>query len=150
VIDYGTDSGIWLLVVQHRAGPLQAIISRARERNLTVSAFVLLLLAVNIGFMTVAGFRAQRFARLQMDFVASVSHELRTPLTAIFSAGENLKDGVVTENSSLKHYGELIISQARQLMKNVDRVLLFASLRSGKERYNLRPIAVTELMQRVR
>jgi two-component system sensor histidine kinase SenX3 len=150
VIDYGSNSGVWLLEVQHRAGPLQSIIRRVRQRNLTVSAFVLLLLALNIGFMTVAGFRAQHFARLQMDFVASVSHELRTPLTAIFSAGENLKDGVVTEKASLKQYGEMIISQARQLMKNVDRVLLFASLRSGKERYNLRPIAVTEIMHRVR
>ncbi len=150
VIDYGSDSGVWLLEIQHRTGPLQAVISRVRQRNLTVSAFVLLLLALNIGFMTVAGFRAQHFARLQMDFVASVSHELRTPLTAIFSAGENLKDGVVTENSSLRHYGELIVSQARQLMKNVDRVLLFASLRSGKERYSMRAIDVSKILQQVR
>ena len=73
-----------------------------RQKNLTISAFVLLLLVVSIGVLTIAGFRAQRFARLQMDFVASVSHELRTPLTAIFSAGENIRDGVVTEKSSLR------------------------------------------------
>jgi signal transduction histidine kinase len=150
VIDYGSSSGDWLLEVQHRAGPLQVVIRRVRQKNLTVSAFVLLLLALNIGVMTIAGFRAQKFARLQMDFVASVSHELRTPLTVIYSAGENIRDGVVTERNGLEHYGALVIAQARQLMKNVDRILLFASIRSGKDRYSLRPIEVSEILRRVR
>jgi two-component system phosphate regulon sensor histidine kinase PhoR len=85
-----------------------------------------------------------------MDFVASISHELRTPLTAIFSAGENLKDGFVNGESSLRHYGLLVISQARRLMDHVDRILLFASIRSGKDQYNLRPLQVSEILQRVR
>jgi signal transduction histidine kinase len=121
-----------------------------RRRNLAISALVLLLLAVNMGFVTVAGLRAQTFARLQMDFVASVSHELRTPLTAIFSAGENIKDGFVSGQLSLKHYGSIVINQARQLMGLVDRILLFASIRSGKDRYNIRPLEVSEILQRVR
>ena len=85
-----------------------------------------------------------------MDFVASVSHELRTPLTAIFSAGENIKDGFVSGQSSLKHYGSIVINQARQLMDLVDRILLFASIRSGKDRYSIRPLEVSEILQRVR
>ena len=85
VIEYGSPPDPWVLELQHRAGPLQAVINRVRQKNLFMTAFVLLLLAVSIGVLTVAGFRAQKFARLQMDFVASVSHELRTPLTAIFS-----------------------------------------------------------------
>ena len=137
----------WVLEVQRRAGPLQDVIRRVREKNLTVSAFVLLLLAINIGGMTVVGFRAQRFAKLQMDFVASVSHELRTPLTAIFSAGENLRDGVVREKAGLQQYGQLIMTQARQLMNNVDRVLLFASIGSGKDRYSARPVEVAKILQ---
>lgn len=140
----------WVLVLQHRSGPLQAVVDRVRQRNLTISALVLVLLAVNVGFVAVAGFRAHKFARLQMDFVASVSHELRTPLTAIFSAGENIKDGFVNGESSLKYYGSLVISQARRLMDHVDRILLFASIRSGKDRYNLRPLQVPEILQRVR
>jgi signal transduction histidine kinase len=85
-----------------------------------------------------------------MDFVASVSHELRTPLTAIFSAGENIRDGVVTGKSSLSHYGSLIISHARQLVKQVGRVILYASMRSGKYRYNVCPLDVSEILQCVR
>jgi two-component system phosphate regulon sensor histidine kinase PhoR len=34
-------------------------------------------------------------------------------------------------------------------MKHVDRVLLFASIRSGKDRYNLRPIEISEILRSV-
>ena len=149
-IQYGSRQGQWVLVLQRRADPLQAMISKAKQRNLAVSILVLLLLAVNVGFVTAAGFRAQSFARLQLDFVASVSHELRTPLTAIFCAGENIKDGLVSERSSLEYYGSMVISQARRLMDHVDRILLFASIHSGKDRYNLCPLQVPEILQRVR
>ncbi len=150
VIQYDLTPDPWVLELQHRSGPIQAVIYQVRQRNLIMSAFVLLLLAMNICVLTMAGLRAQRFARLQLDFVASISHELRTPLAAIFSAGENIKDGVVTENAGLRNYGTLIISQARQLMNHVDRILLFASMRSGKDRYNLRPIEVSEILRSVR
>ena len=132
-----TDS--WLLELQHRAGPLQLAIERVRRNNLAVSALVLLLLALSIAVLSFAGYRAQNFAKLQMDFVASVSHELRTPLTAIFSAGENIKDGLIRNKSELAEYGGIVTAQSRQLMNHVDRILLFASIRSGKDRYTLRP-----------
>ena len=57
---------------------------------------------------------------------------------------------MVTEKSGLEHYGAMIISQARQLMSHVDRILLFASIRSGKDRYNLLPLEVAEILQCVR
>jgi two-component system phosphate regulon sensor histidine kinase PhoR len=85
-----------------------------------------------------------------MEFVASVSHELRTPLTAIFSAGENMKDGFVDGESNMAHYGSIVTSQARQLVDLVDRILLFASIRSGKIHYELRPLQVSEILLRVR
>jgi two-component system sensor histidine kinase ChiS len=150
VIEYSEIPGTWVLKLQRRAGPLQTVVSRVRRRNLSLSALVLLLLAVNIAVLTSAGYRAQQFARLQMEFVASVSHELRTPLSAIFSAGENIKDGVVTDTPGLKQYGSIILSQSRQLMDNIDRILLFASIRSGKDRYSVRPLDVSEIFRRVR
>ena len=85
-----------------------------------------------------------------MDFVASISHELRTPLTAIFSAGENIKDGVIRNQSDLDEYGSIVTAQSRQLMNHVDRILLFASMRSGKDRYTLRPLEVSEILIAVR
>jgi signal transduction histidine kinase len=150
VIQYGATPDSWLLELQHRAGSLQLAVNEARRNNLTISALVLLLLAVSIGVLTYAGYRAHNFARLQMDFVASVSHELRTPLTAIFLAGENIKDGVVRNESDLARYGSIVTDQSRLLMSHVDHILQFASMRSGKDRYTLRPLQVPEIMDRVR
>ncbi len=150
VIQYGATTDSWLLELQHRGGPLQLAIERVRRNNLAVSALVLLLLALSIAVLSFAGYRAQNFAKLQMDFVASVSHELRTPLTAIFSAGENIKDGLVRNKSDLTEYGGIITAQSRQLMNHVDRILLYASIRSGKDRYSLRPHQVGAIVETVR
>jgi two-component system sensor histidine kinase VicK len=81
-----------------------------------------------------------------MDFVASISHELRTPLTAIYSAGENLSDGVVERKPQLKQYGTIIITQARQLMDLVDQILAFASTRNGERQYDLQHLNVSDIV----
>jgi signal transduction histidine kinase len=150
VIRYEDGPNPWILVVQHRSNPLQDVIVRVRQKNLAMSALLLLLLGLNMTLLAIAGLRAQKFTRMQMDFVASVSHELRTPLTAIFAAAENIKDGVIHEKSNLEDYGSMLMSQSRQLMDHVDRILVFASMRSGKDRYNLRPLHVCEVLERVR
>lgn len=150
VIEHSTIPEQWILKLQRRAGPLQLVVRRTRAKNLSVSALVLLFLAINIAVLTSTGYRAQQFAKLQMQFVASVSHELRTPLSAIFAAGENLKDGIISDKPGLAQYGAIIMTQSRQLMNHIDRILLFASIRSGKDRYNLRPIKVADILRRVR
>lgn len=150
VIEYNFQPAPWVLSVQHRAGPLQSVITRIRQRNLALSALLLILLAISMALLTMAGIRAQKFNKLQMDFVASVSHELRTPLTVMFSAGENIKDGVIRDRNGLADYGSIVMGQSRHLMDYVDRILLFASIRSGKDRYNIRPLRIPEILQRVR
>lgn len=150
VIQYGAKPNSWLLQLQHRAGPLQLALSRIKRNNLALSFVILLLLALSIAVLTIAGYRAQHFAKLQMDFVASISHELRTPLTAIYSAGENIKDGVVQNQSDLAEYGSIVTGQSRQLMNHVDRILMYASIRSGKDRYSLRPLAVEDILETAR
>ena len=150
VIQYGAASDAWQLELQHRAGPLLSTIGKVRRNNLAVSVLVLLLLAISVLVLTAAGYRAHNFAKLQMDFVASVSHELRTPLTAIFSAGENIQDGIIHNRADLAEYGSIVKAQSRQLMNHVDRILLFASIRSGRDRYTLRPLSVSEILETVR
>ena len=149
VIEYESQPSPWILVIQRRASPLQDVINGVRQKNLAVSVFLLFLLAITMAVLTMAGIRAQKFNKLQMDFVASVSHELRTPLTAIFSAAENIRDGVIHGKSDLADYGSMVMSQSRQLMEYVDRILLFASIRSGKDRYNIRPLQIPEILERV-
>ena len=141
------DTREWLLVVRHRNGSLEQTVARARSRNLTVSFGILLLLAATMALILRTTHRAQRLARLQMDFVAGVSHELRTPLSVIASAADNLADGIVTPGPQIARYGTAIKEQAEQLKQLVEQILLFAATRDGQYRYNLRPVTTQEVIE---
>lgn len=150
VIQYSAHDEPWVLILQHRTGPVGAIARGVWHRDLMTGGVVLFLLAANMGLVVFASHRAQKLAKVQMEFVASVSHELRTPLAAIFSASENIKDGYVEGRKNLRFYGTILTSQARQLIDLVDRILLFASTRSGKTQYTLCPLTVSEILEAVR
>jgi signal transduction histidine kinase len=150
VIQYGPKDEPWVLILRHRTGPVAKIATSMWHRDLLTGGVVLILLAANMGLVVFESLRAQKLATVQMEFVASVSHELRTPLAAIFSASENIKDGFVQEKKDLKFYGSILTSQARRLIDLVDRILLFASTRSQKMQYVLRPLNVSDILQAVR
>lgn len=150
VIRYTAQDEPWMLIVQHRAGPLEAIATSIRRRNLMIGSIVLLLLTVDMGLIIFASRRAHKLAKLQLDFVASVSHELLTPLAAIYCTGQNVMDGLVqTKTDSIAH-GSIITGQARQLIDLVKQILLFASTENGTNRYTLRPLQVLGILQSVR
>ena len=128
----------WELVAKHREGSLEKAVARMRWRNLAMVFGILLLLGFSMALIIVYARRAQRLARLQIDFVAGISHELRTPLSVICSAGDNLAAGVVPDSgSSARKYGELIRSEGRKLAEMIEHILQFASLRRGGQ-LNLR------------
>jgi len=138
VIRYSPDDRDWQLLVKHRKGSLSAVVAAQHRRDLDISFGALFLLSVSITLVVIANQRAQKFAKLQMEFVASVSHELRTPLAVISSAAENLTDGVVAGQEQLTQYGTMIKSQTQQLINMVDQILAFASTRQSRTRYELR------------
>jgi len=141
------DAQDWRLVVRHRrGGALGAFVADSRRRDLAISFGVLFLLVISMAILIITSMRAQRLAKLQMDFVTAVSHELRTPLTVISSAAENIAHGVVEGKTQLQQYGTVISSQARKLFEMVEQILLFAAIREGHQRYSLRPIDVTEIL----
>src|SRR5207247_10928080 len=78
--DFPPLPGHWLLSVRHNAGSLDAVVDRARWRNLAVTAAVLLLMLATIAALVRFTRRAQRLADLQMEFVAGVFHQLRPPV----------------------------------------------------------------------
>ena len=90
---------------------------------------------------------AIQLARTQMEFVASVSHELRTPLAVLSSAADNITDGVVEGKEELRRYGRVIQNQSRQMKGLVDEILLFASTEDRKDRYVLRPLEVSQILE---
>jgi signal transduction histidine kinase len=142
------DAQDWRLVVRHRrGGALGAFVADSRRRDLAISFGVLFLLVISMAILIITSMRAQRLAKLQMDFVTAVSHELRTPLTVISSAAENIAHGVVEGKTQLQQYGIVIGSQARKLFEMVEQILLFAAIREGHQRYSLRPIEVAEILE---
>lgn len=131
VPDLGQPSPRWEVAVVHAEGSLAQAVARSRRWNLGLSLGVLALLAASVALALVAAQRAQRLARERVEFVAGVSHELRTPLAVIRSAAENLADGVVADESSVRRYGSLIADEGRKLSTMVDQVLTFSGLESS-------------------
>jgi signal transduction histidine kinase len=125
----------WQLVVRHRrGGPLGGFVADMERRGLALSFGALFLVVVSLSMLVITSIRAQRLARLQMDFVTAVSHELRTPLTIIGSAADNITNGVVDSTAQLREYGTVIGDQTTHLSGLVERVLLFAETRDGRPR----------------
>ena len=92
--------------------------------------------------------RAKMLAQRQVEFVSSVSHEFRTPLAVIYSAGENLADGVAKEQTQVSRYGDLIKGEGKKLSRMVEQILEFAGANSGKKKYDLREVDVIEIIEK--
>jgi signal transduction histidine kinase len=149
VIQYAFQDEPWMLLLEHRTGPLEAIATSIWRRNLMTGGIVLLLLTVGMFLILFTSRRAQKLAKLQLDFVASVSHELLTPLAAIYCTGQNFMDGLVQTKADSVAHGSIITGQARQLTDLVKQILLFASTENGTNRYTLRPLEVLGILQSV-
>jgi signal transduction histidine kinase len=131
----GPDS--WEMIAKDWRGSLVSQAEIIRLRYLGINLGVLLALALAMATIIVYAFRAQNLLRLQMEFVASVSHDLRTPLSVIGSAADNLAEGVVRSDPSVREYGSLIRSECRRLAGMVEQTLRFAA---GKADYRTRNI----------
>ena len=141
------DSQRWQMYVRHRAGSLEAVVSRARWRNLAVTGGVLLLLVVTVAALVRYTQRAQRLAELQMDFVAGVSHELRTPLAVIDTAAYNLQNRVANQPGQVERYGALIRQESGRLKQLVEQILDFASAQAGRVTDKLELLSVPAVIE---
>jgi signal transduction histidine kinase len=128
--DFHREDGPWTVYARHRAGSLDAVVGRARARNLALGSGVLLVLGTSIVLMTVSARRATELSERKMEFVAGVSHELRTPLAVIRSAAQNLADGSVAGGPQVRRYGGLIEAEGRRLEDLVEKVLELAGVAS--------------------
>ncbi|HEX6279545.1 MAG TPA: HAMP domain-containing sensor histidine kinase [Pyrinomonadaceae bacterium] len=127
----------WQLGVQHQAGSIDAFVTGERYKYLAIGFGIYLLLVGSILAIVFSSMRAKAFAQRQIDFVSSVSHEFRTPLAVIYSAGENLADGVARDGEQVSRYGTLIKGEGKKLSAMVEQILEFAGARSGRKKYNL-------------
>jgi len=139
----------WQVSIRHRAGSLDAAVAEARSRNVIVSFGIFSLLAISVVIILLSARRAQQLARKQMEFVAGVSHEFRTPLSVIHAISENLADGLITERQEVERCGMVIRDDVRRLAGMVEQVLELAGAYRAKNLYQLQPINLTELIERV-
>jgi signal transduction histidine kinase len=109
----GSPSEPWMLQVQHTAGSIDAFVANEENKSLMIGLGIYLLLVGAIVAIILSAMRSKRFAQRQIDFVSSVSHEFRTPLAVIYSAGENLADGVAKEDAQVARYGKLIKGEGK-------------------------------------
>lgn len=136
----------WTLQVQHSSGSLRTSVANTLRRNLAIGFGLLILLAASIAAIVISAQRARMLAQRQVDFVSSVSHEFRTPLAVIYSAGENLADGVAKEDAQVSLYGNLIKGEGRKLSGMVEQILDFAGANSGRRKYNFTQVSVDDIV----
>jgi signal transduction histidine kinase len=139
--------GRWQMFVRHRSGSLEAVVSQARWRNLSVTAGLLLLMMVSVAALIRFTRRAQKLAELQVEFVAGVSHELRTPLTAIYTAAFNLRGRVANNPAQVERYGAMIQQESGRLKELVEQVLDFAGGKSGRLIRTAEPLSVETVIE---
>lgn len=137
----------WTMTVQHSSGSIATHIQSELNRKVLIGALLYLLAVAAIIAIVYSSLRARWLAQRQIDFVSSVSHEFRTPLAVLYSAGENLADGLAKDEHQVTKYGELIKSEGKRLNGMVEQILEFAGARSGKRKYNFNKIDVTEVVR---
>jgi signal transduction histidine kinase len=141
-----TAAGYWQMQVQHRDGSIADHAAGVRRQSLAVGFGLLTLLGTGVLLIFISAQRARSLAQRQIDFVSSVSHEFRTPLAVIYSAGENLADGVTSDPVQTSKYGELIKGEGRKLSSMVEQILEFAGANSGRSRFNIRPMSASQIL----
>jgi signal transduction histidine kinase len=136
------------LLVKHRAGSLEQAVEQFRNRNLAISFGILLVLGAGLITVVISSQRAHTLGKQQVEFAAGVSHELRTPLAVIRSAAYNLRRGIIHDQEGVEQYASIVQDEARRLSDMVDQVLLYSETQSGRKKYNLAPVDVTEVIDR--
>lgn len=142
------DPNSWQLVVKYKSGSLEQTVNQTRRRNLAFSFGTLLILSGSIVLLALTAFRSRKLAAQQMEFVAGVSHELRTPLAVIQSTSYNLSKGMIADPRRVQQYGDVIQNESRRLINQVEQMLSFAGIQSGRQHYDLRSLRVEELIER--
>jgi signal transduction histidine kinase len=112
---------------------------------------VLLFGVLTMGFLALyrLGLRQIRLARQQQDFVSAVSHELKTPLTSIRMYAELLREGWADEDRKRGYY-DFIHDESERLSRLIANVLQLARLERNELHLELKPVAMSALMDMLR
>jgi two-component system phosphate regulon sensor histidine kinase PhoR len=88
----------------------------------------------------------RRLETVQRDFVANVSHELKTPLSSIKACAETVRMSGEQIPKDLMNFIVRIEKDADRLNQLIVDLLNLARVESGKEAFDIRDVAVGELV----
>jgi len=88
----------------------------------------------------------RRLEAVQRDFVANVSHELKTPLSSIMACAETVRMSGEQIPKDLLNFIVRIEKDANRLDQLIIDLLNLARVESGKDAFDIRDIAVGELV----
>ena len=91
----------------------------------------------------------ERVEKTRRDFIANVSHELRTPLTAVQGYTETLLDSAGENDPNTREFLEIILKNAARMTRLTEDLLALARVESGEQRFDLRPINATDVLNEV-
>jgi two-component system phosphate regulon sensor histidine kinase PhoR len=86
-----------------------------------------------------------RAQRARVDLVGNVSHELRTPIAAARALAETLQSGV-DEVEARGRFIDRLADEIGRIERIVERLLRLARLDSGREPFDVRPVAAAALL----
>jgi two-component system, OmpR family, phosphate regulon sensor histidine kinase PhoR len=124
-----------LRVVPRAGDPVAAASLRNRLIYAVLLAAFYATLVVGVVYTARALYLHARLSRLKTDFVSLVSHELRTPLTSIRMFIETLALGRVKDPAQTQEVLQLLQRETERLSAMIERVLDWARLESGRQRY---------------
>jgi signal transduction histidine kinase len=110
------------------------------------------LLAITGGLIAVIAHQLRReheLARVRSEFTTNVSHELRTPLAQILLFGETLALGRARSRHERRSAAEVIVREARRLIRMVENALHFARAERRTVELVREPIALARLVREV-
>src|SRR5688500_7100257 len=89
--------------------------------------------------------------QLKTQFISNISHDLRTPLTAIITHAEILRDGILGGlNERQLESVAGIINGGRELLDMVSEILTYARGAANQLTLVREPVALAEVIERVR
>jgi signal transduction histidine kinase len=109
------------------------------------AAALMALAAVGLG-----GWSLIDLSQRRIRFVSAVTHELRTPLTTLRLYLDMLMNGLVRDERQREEYVRTLHGEADRLNRLVGNVLDFSRLENQRPRLVRAPIAIAELLERLR
>jgi len=116
--------------------------------NWFVSSAILLVVMAFFVYSLMLIFKQKRLSEIQNDFINNMTHEFKTPISTISISSEVLmKPEIINTPERLLSYATIIRKEAARLKKNVDTVLLTASITRKIDKLNFEEVDVHELIE---